>query len=146
MNRERKLLFKMSLLSSSILLTGVNAVSAILPELQAVYSGSGKAVVQQFITAPAIAQMLACILCGILASRFGKTRMLLMGCICFMAGGFAPMLVTSLPAKIGLRLILGAGIGLIQPLSASMISDFSREMSVTDLWGYKAPQWVWAES
>lgn len=42
--------------------------------------------------------------------------------VCFF-GGFLPMFVPSLTLEIVLRAICGFGVGLIQPLSASLIVD-----------------------
>lgn len=45
--------------------------------------------------------------------------------VCFF-GGFLPMFVPSLTLEIVLRAICGFGVGLIQPLSASLIVDSLR--------------------
>ena len=50
--------------------------------------------------------------------------------VCF--GGFLPMFVPSLTLEIVLRVICGFGVGLIQPLSASLIVDCFKKGSEAD--------------
>lgn len=51
--------------------------------------------------------------------------------VCFF-GGFLPMFVPSLTLEIVLRVICGFGVGLIQPLSASLIMDCFKKGSEAD--------------
>lgn len=51
--------------------------------------------------------------------------------VCFF-GGFLPMFVPSLTLEIVLRAICGFGVGLIQPLSASLIVDCFKKGSEAD--------------
>lgn len=51
--------------------------------------------------------------------------------VCFF-GGFLPMFVPSLTLEIVLRVICGFGVGLIQPLSASLIVDCFKKGSEAD--------------
>ena len=65
--KQRSLIFKIALLSPALLLTGVQSLSAILPELQTAYSDASKTLIQQFISFPTLAQVIPCLAGGLLA-------------------------------------------------------------------------------
>lgn len=77
-----------------------------------------------FVTFPVIGGMIANIIGGAMASKVGKKNLCLIGIMMCFIGGFFPMFAPTLGLKIGIRVIASLGVGLIQPLSASLIVDF----------------------
>ena len=105
MNEKRNLkggrlkIFQVAVLSLSLLLASVSVGGCLLGDLAKEFPDAPTWYLQMFVTFPV----------GIM--------------MCFI-GGFFPMFAPTLGLKIGIRVIASLGVGLIQPLSASLIVDF----------------------
>lgn len=115
--------FKFSLLCTALLLSGATAVSALLPNLQMEYPTASKELIQTFLSIPGLAQIFAVILGGMAANKIGKRNLLLAGAALFTVGGIWPMFLTNYYLILLTRLLVGAGIGIVQPISVSLIAD-----------------------
>lgn len=115
--------FKFSLLCTALLLTGASAVAALLPNLQMEYPTVSKELIQTFLSIPGLAQIFAVILGGMVANKFGKRNLLLAGAAIFTVGGILPMFLTNYYLILLTRMLVGVGIGIIQPISVSLIAD-----------------------
>jgi len=127
------------LLSSSLLLSDTGAVSPTLPYLAREFPDVSHASIQSFITMPALAGIVATLAAGALATRVGKRRLVLIGILLIIIGGTSPLLLIptgSFTLLMTARLIVGVGVGLLQPLTASLIADFfyGRERSTMLGW------------
>ena len=123
-DHRNTLIFKVSLLSSTFLITGVSATSALLPNLRSAFPGLSKATIQSFLSLPALPQFIALLLAGVIASRIGKKNTILLGALLWTISGILPMFLTSFSFILVSRLFLGFSLGLIQPIGTSMIADF----------------------
>ena len=113
--RTGSIIFKIALLSIALIISDVGAVSPVLPELQSHFPGVSQTLIQGFISFPAIAGLVATLVAGAL----GITLVII--------GGLAPyFLVDHAPYAlvISVRFLAGFGMGLLQPLSTSLIADF----------------------
>ncbi|WP_448759780.1 MFS transporter [Actinomyces oricola] len=134
-------IFKISLLSIALMLSDVGAVSPVLPDLAAHYPDQDQASIQGFISFPAIAALAATITAGALATRVGKRRLVLTGISLIVVGGLAPIFlipITSYPVVLGVRLLAGFGMGLLQPLASSLVADFYEGQERRTLLGWQS--------
>jgi MFS family permease len=123
-HEKRGVFFKITFLSSSLLLVGVTAIGALVSEIGAAFPDISITMIQSLVTIPSIAQMLSILIGGAIAYRLGKKNLLLLGVVCFIAGGIGPMFVNCYYAILALRLLVGVAVGLLQPLTGSLIADF----------------------
>ena len=130
MNEKRNLkggrlkVFQVAVLSLSLLLASVSVGGSLLGDLAKEFPEAPTWYLQMFVTFPVIGGMIANIIGGAMASKVGKKNLCLIGIMMCFVGGFFPMFVPTLGLKIGIRVIASLGVGLIQPLSASLIVDF----------------------
>jgi MFS family permease len=123
-HEKQGVFFKITFLSSSLLLVGVTAIGALVSEIGAAFPDISIIMIQSLVTIPSIAQMLSILIGGVIAYRLGKKNLLLLGIICFIAGGIGPMFANNYYVILALRLLVGIAVGLLQPLTGSLIADF----------------------
>lgn len=119
----RRHMLKAAVLSLSLLLCSVSVTMAVVSSLKQDFPNASTMELQGFVNIPVIGGMIATLVGGALAAKVGKKNLCLVGTLLCFFGGFLPMFVPSLTLKIVLRVICGFGVGLIQPLSASLIVD-----------------------
>ena len=117
-------MFQIAVLSLSLLLASVSVGGCLLGDLAQEFPYAPTWYLQMFVTFPVIGGVVANIIGGAMASRIGKKNLCLIGiAMCFL-GGFLPMFAPTLGLKIAIRVVASLGVGLIQPLSASLIIDY----------------------
>lgn len=121
---KEKAIFKFTVLSSAFLLSGVMINATLIPELQAAYPELSRETIQSFISLPNLTRLAALLLSGMLAAKIGKKRLLLAGSLLFTVGGIFPLFADSYTLIMASRLVLGFGIGLMQPVGVSLIADY----------------------
>ena len=129
--KTSSLVFRASLLSIALIISDVGAVSPVLSELQAHFPGVSQAMIQGFISFPAIAGLLATLTAGTLATTVGKRRIVLTGICLVIIGGLAPYFLVDIapyPIVLGVRFLAGFGMGLLQPLSTSRSEEHTSEL------------------
>ena len=122
---------KFSLLSISILLMSHLAISPVIPNLYNFYHESnpniGLASVESLATIPAMMITVFVLLSNGVIKFIGKKNTVLLGLLLIFIFGIVPAFTTNFKVVLISRLFLGAGIGLFNSLSISMISDFFDE-------------------
>ena len=122
---------KFSLLSISILLMSHLAISPVIPNLYNFYHNNnpniGLASVESLATIPAMMITIFVLLSNGVIKLIGKKNTVLLGLILIFIFGIVPAFTTNFKVVLISRLLLGAGIGLFNSLSISMISDFFDE-------------------
>ena len=122
---------KFSLLSISILLMSHLAISPVIPNLYKFYHESnqniGLASVESLATIPAMMITIFVLLSNGVIKFIGKKNTVLLGLLLIFIFGIVPAFTTNFKVVLISRLFLGAGIGLFNSLSISMISDFFDE-------------------
>ena len=122
---------KFSLLSISILLMSHLAISPVIPNLYKFYHASnqniGLASVESLATIPAMMITIFVLLSNGVIKFIGKKNTVLLGLLLIFIFGIVPAFTTNFKVVLISRLFLGAGIGLFNSLSISMISDFFDE-------------------
>ena len=124
-------LAKFSLLSISILLMSHLAISPVIPNLYRLYNAQnpniGLASVESLATIPAMMITLFVLLSNFIIKGIGKKNTVLLALAIIFIFGLVPVFTTNFKIVFISRLLLGAGIGLFNSLSISMISDFFDE-------------------
>ena len=119
---------KFSLLSISILLMSHLAISPVIPSLYNFYneqnSNIGLASVESLATIPAMMITIFVLFSNIVIKFLGKKNTVLLGLIIIFIFGLVPVFTSNFKLVLISRLFLGAGIGLFNSLSISLISDF----------------------
>ena len=122
---------KFSLLSISILLMSDLAISPVIPNLYNFYHTNnpniGLASVESLATIPAMMITIFVLLSNGVIKFIGKKNTVLLGLFLIFIFGIIPAFTTNFKIVLISRLLLGAGIGLFNSLSISMISDFFDE-------------------
>ena len=122
---------KFSLLSISILLMSHLAISPVIPNLYNFYHTNnpniGLASVESLATIPAMMITIFVLLSNGVIKLIGKKNTVLLGLLLIFIFGIVPAFTTNFKVVLISRLLLGAGIGLFNSLSISMISDFFDE-------------------
>ena len=124
-------LAKFSLLSISILLMSHLAISPVIPNLFRLYNAQnpniGLASVESLATIPAMMITVFVLLSNFIIKGIGKKNTVLLGLAMIFIFGLVPVFTINFKIVFISRLLLGAGIGLFNSLSISMISDFFDE-------------------
>lgn len=119
---------KFSLLSISILLMSHLAISPVIPSLYNFYneqnSNIGLTSVESLATIPAMMITIFVLLSNVVIKFLGKKNTVLLGLIIIFIFGLVPVFTSNFKLVLISRLFLGAGIGLFNSLSISLISDF----------------------
>ena len=122
---------KFSLLSIFILLMSHLAISPVIPNLYNFYHTNnpniGLASVESLATIPAMMITIFVLLSNGVIKFIGKKNTVLLGLFLIFIFGIIPAFTTNFKIVLISRLLLGAGIGLFNSLSISMISDFFDE-------------------
>ena len=116
-------IFQAAILSLPLLLASVSVAGCLLGDLAAEFSDLPQSTIQAFVSFPVIGGMIANVTGGILAPKIGKKNLCLLGIAMAFIGAFSPMFIPNFYGKVAVRVIASLGVGLIQPLSASLIVD-----------------------
>lgn len=132
------LMFKATILSSTLLLTGVGLGSVFLPSLKASYPGISDVMLKSFVSLPNATQLLALVLVGLLTSKFGKKNLLMFGSLLFVASGIVPIFASGFTLILIARLFLGFSVGLVQPIGTSLLADYYTDQERNKLMGFQS--------
>lgn len=125
----------------SISMATVMAGAAISPALNLIaqaFPDASETMIKLILTAPSIMIIPFSFLSSYLTSKITKRSIIMIGLVIYLFGGISPQFVNSIEVLLGLRLLLGAGVGLIMPLSMSLINDYYRGDERTKMMGYNS--------
>lgn len=137
-NAGRGAMVKAAVMALSLPLSSVSIVGAIVGNLKEDFPDASTLQLQSFITIPVIGGIIATLVGGYLAARVGKKNLCLVGALLCFLGGIAPMFIDDLSWKTAVRVICGFGVGLLQPLSASLIVDLFKGKTADFLMGLQS--------
>ncbi|MCD8190809.1 MAG: MFS transporter [Clostridiales bacterium] len=130
--------FQVAVLCLSFMLASVSVAGCLLGDLGQEFPNAPAWFLQMFITFPTIGGMLANLIGGGMATTVGKKNLCLLGIALCFVGGFGAMLMPTLALKIAIRVLAGLGVGLIQPLSASLIIDCFDGPTAQQMMGFQS--------
>lgn len=116
---------KIAILSVSLLpIMASTAVAPVLGSIGDTFINTNPTLIKMILTIPAIMTIPISLLSGRLASILKKRHILIVGILFYWFGGILPSLANDIYTLLFYRALLGIGIGLILPLSTSIITDF----------------------
>lgn len=131
-------LFQVAVLSISLLTASVSVGGCLLGDLAKEFPNAPVWYLQMFVTFPVIGGIVANLIGGAMALKVGKKNLSLIGIALCLIGGFFPMFAPTLGLKIAIRVIASLGVGLIQPLTASIVVDCFEEKTANTLMGLQS--------
>ena len=133
MNRS---MLKPTILSVSLLtIMASAAVSPALAKISQAFPEVDRTVIKLILTLPSLLIIPFSLLSGWLTSRMKKRSILLIGLVIYFLGGVGGGFARNIPELLIIRGILGIGIGLIMPLSTTLIADFFEGPTRTKMMG-----------
>src|SRR5699024_12513796 len=126
---------------TSISMATVMAVAAISPALCLIaeaFPDASSTIIKLVLTAPSLMIIPFSFLSSFLTFKMTKRTIIMIGLAIYLIGGIGPQLVSTIEVLLVLRLILGAGVGLVMPLSMSLINDYYTGQERTQMMGYNS--------
>lgn len=115
---------KLAISSVSLLVMTYSSISIIMADLIKAFPHVDPTVVQSVLTISALAIVFGTLLTGLTAEIVGKRKLLLLGIALYTLGGIAPLFFSSFEFLMAARVLLGAGIGIMNPIATALIGDF----------------------
>lgn len=116
---------KIAILSISLLpIMASTAIAPVLGNIGATFTNIDPTLIKMILTVPSIMTIPISLLSGRLASTMKKRHILIVGILFYWLGGILPSFANDIYTLLFYRALLGIGIGLILPLSTSIITDF----------------------
>jgi len=132
-----KSLLKTSILSISLLTVMASAaISPALAKIFQAFPGVDPTLVKLVLTLPSLLIIPFSLLCGWLVKKVKKKYILLAGLVIYFLGGVGGGFARNITELLIIRAIFGMGVGLIIPLSTSLIADFFEGIERTKMMGY----------
>jgi MFS family permease len=130
------LLVKISILSISLLTVMASAaISPALAKIRQAFPGTDITLIKLVLTLPSLLIIPFSLLGGWLASRMKKKTILLIGLVIYFLGGVGGGLAKNITQLLIIRGLFGIGVGLIIPLSISLIADFYEKQERAKMMG-----------
>lgn len=134
----KKVMLKGAILSLALLLQSISVTAAVVSSLKQDFPNASAMELQCFVTVPVLGNIIATLIGGRFATKIGKKNLCLIGTLLCFVGGFFPMFIPVLDGQTALRVLAGFGLGLIQPLSASLIVDCFKGKEADTLMGFQS--------
>lgn len=119
-----KMKLKISVLSISLVLTSTGAVSMLIPSLLSAYPGENTSVIESIITLSTLSTFILVLLNDKIVRKIGYRPTVILGLLLTFVGGVGPSIISNFKLILLLRVVLGAGLGLCNPLAVSLITLF----------------------
>ncbi|MDO5845454.1 MAG: MFS transporter [Methanocorpusculum sp.] len=125
------------LFASTLVMMGGAAVAPALPLMSAAFPEIPDAVISFIVTLPSLAIALSGFFIGMLADKIGRIPVLAVSLAVFTLAGISASFLTSFPAILAGRVILGFGIAGIAVSTTALITDYYQGLSRTKVLGYQ---------
>lgn len=125
----------------SISMATVMAGAAISPALGVIakaFPEASSTMIKMILTAPAIMIIPFSFLTSYLTTKLSKRTIVTIGLGVYLIGGVGPQFMPTIESLILFRLVLGAGVGILMPLSESLIYDYYTGQERTKMMGYNS--------
>ena len=125
----------------SISMATVMAGAAISPALGIIakaFPEASPTMIKLILTSPAIMIIPFSFLSSYLTTKLSKRTIVMIGLLIYLIGGVGPQFMPTIELLILFRLVLGAGVGLLMPLSESLIYDYYTGKERTKMMGYNS--------
>lgn len=125
----------------SISMATVMAGAAISPALGIIakaFPEASSTMIKMILTAPALTIIPFTFLTSYLTTKLSKRTVVMIGLGVYLIGGIFPQYMPTIELLILFRLVLGAGVGILMPLSESLIYDYFTGRERTRMMGYNS--------
>jgi MFS family permease len=125
----------------SISMATVMAGAAISPALGLIakaFPEASETFIKLLLTAPSIMIIPFSFLSSYLTAKLTKRTIIMIGLAIYLIGGVGAQLMPTIEWLLVFRLLLGAGVGLVMPLSMSLINDYFTGSERTKMMGYNS--------
>lgn len=136
--KSNQKLFKIALLSISLLLTSTGSIATSVTKMQETFSDRGPMAVEALVTASNITVMIFVLLSAFLVKILGTKKTVLLGLFLAGTAGVFPMFSDNYTLVYVSRLILGAGLGMFNSLAVSLINEFYVDDERNKMLGYQS--------
>lgn len=123
----------------SIAMATVMAGAAISPALGLIaanFPDTNPTLIKLVLTAPSLLIIPFSFLSGYLTKKTSKRSIVLIGLVIYVIAGVGAQFMNTIETLLALRFFLGAGVGLVMPLSFTLISDYFTGKEQTKMMGY----------
>nr|CDQ32661.1 multidrug resistance protein D [Virgibacillus halodenitrificans] len=100
------------------------AISPALGLIAEAFPDASETMIKLILTAPSIMIIPFSFLSSYLTSKITKRTIIMIGLVIYLIGGVGAQLMSTIELLLAFRLFLGAGVGLVMPLSMSLINDY----------------------
>lgn len=114
------------------------AISPALGLIAQAFPDASPTMIKLILTAPSIMIIPFSFLSSYLTFKLRKRTIVLIGLSIYLIGGIGPQFVATIEQLLILRLVLGAGVGLVMPLSMSLINDYFEGTERTKMMGFNS--------
>ncbi|RHW51235.1 MFS transporter [Bombilactobacillus bombi] len=130
-------IFKISLLSISLLLMSAPQISSALPMMYSSFPNETHSAVETLSTIPNVGIVLGLIISPISIKFLGTKKNIMLGLIILLLSGTFPIYSTSYILVLISRFLLGFGIGMFNSLAVSLISLFYQKEELATMLGFQ---------
>lgn len=114
------------------------AISPALGLIAKAFPEASPTMIKLILTAPSIMIIPFSFFSSYLTSKITKKSIVMIGLTIYLIGGVGAQFSSNIETLLILRLVLGAGVGLIMPLSMSLINDYFEGKERTKMMGYNS--------
>ncbi|EOL42748.1 hypothetical protein RV11_GL000911 [Enterococcus phoeniculicola] len=136
--KQQQTVFKISLLSISVLLMSAPIISAALPAMIDSFSSQSKSAVETLLTIPNFGIILALLISPFCIRIIGKKNTVLTGLVIALISGLLPALINNYSLILGARFTFGLGIGLFNSLAVSLLAEFYEGDELSTMMGFQS--------
>lgn len=136
--KQQQTVFKISLLSISVLLMSAPIISAALPAMIDSFSSQSKSAVETLLTIPNFGIILALLISPFCIRVIGKKNTVLTGLVIALISGLLPALISNYFLILGARFTFGLGIGLFNSLAVSLLAEFYEGDELSTMMGFQS--------
>ncbi len=132
MKQYQRVCQHIGVLSLSMLLTSYLTVSGTLPSLIEEFPDKSRASVEMLISVPSIPALIMLLVTPFITRRLSERQLITIATMAVGIGGILPMFVSQFEMIFAARILLGAGIGLMDARSVSMVGErYAGRLGVT---------------
>ncbi|MFC6176355.1 MFS transporter [Companilactobacillus huachuanensis] len=135
--KSKSFVFKIALLSISMLLMAAPNIAAAIPLMSKTFTGQSASAIETISTIPNLGIIAGIFISSFLTNFMGQKRTVMTGLVVALIFGITPVFSSNYYIVLISRLLLGFGIGLFNSLAISMISDFYEGDQLSTMMGFQ---------
>lgn len=135
---KNRTLLKIAVLSTSFFTLAPNAVSVAMADIARAFPHADAGTIALILTLPSLTVIPFSMLSGFLAGFMKKRLLAISGMLLMLLGGMGPLAVNDLGYILVLRAVLGIGLGIVTPLTMSLITGFFESDERNTLIGFQS--------